>query len=81
MSVQTPDIERMASILADATVQYARDEGVSIPVAYVWVRRAFAARWPALASIVPATFSQVVGHDTAVKMTAVCAALQKVGRS
>jgi hypothetical protein len=44
----------------------ARDERIALPVAYAYVRRGFAAKWPHLAAIVPATFSQLVGHDNAV---------------
>jgi hypothetical protein len=64
----TTEIARMAEILAGATVKMARDENMSLPAAYALVRRAFAAKWPHLASIVPLTLSQLIGHDAAVAL-------------
>ena len=65
-TITTAQVEKMAEILAGATVKMARDERIALPVAYAYVRRGFAAKWPHLAAIAPATFSQLVGHDNAV---------------
>ena len=64
----TAQVQQMAEILAGATVKMAREERIALPVAYAYVRRGFAAKWPHLATIVPATFSQLVGHNNAVKI-------------
>ena len=64
----TADIAKMAEILAGATVKMARDEKMALPAAYALIRRAFAAKWPHLAAIVPSTLSQLIGHDAAVAL-------------
>lgn len=67
-TVTTSDVQRMATILATATVELARRERISLPAAYAYTRRAFAAKWPTLATIVPATLSQLIGHDAAMEL-------------
>ena len=59
-TITDQDIRRMADILSRSTSRLMVEENLSIPVAYAYVRRAFEQRYPNLATLVPATFSDLL---------------------
>jgi hypothetical protein len=59
-TITTADVARVAAILAEGTVRFAREEGTSLPGAYAYMRRAMAARWPHLAEVIPATYAELI---------------------